>query len=115
MPVTESKLHNKNTQCDPQCKPYPSKQLLIFDLTKQKLENRIATHFIKLAVLRKITDKFLQLRKAMSLFLFFFYIVEVKINIFAIVGMICCKFPAQVDGYPVFPAAYLTTPATAAG
>ena len=35
MPVTESKLHNKkNTQCDPQCKPYPSKQLLIFDLTK---------------------------------------------------------------------------------
>lgn len=99
MPVTESKLHNKkNTQCDPQCKPYPSKQLLIFDLTKQKLENRIATHFIKLAVLRKITDKFLQLRKAMSLFLFFFYLVEVKINIFAIVGMICCKFPAQVDG-----------------
>ena len=99
MPVTESKLHNKkNTQCDPQCKPYPSKQLLIFDLAKQKLENRIATHFIKLAVLRKITDKFLQLRKAMSLFLFFFYIVEVKINIFAILGMICCKFPAQVDG-----------------
>ncbi len=37
----------KNTQCDPQCKPYPSKQLLIFDLTKQKLENRIATHFYK--------------------------------------------------------------------
>ena len=35
MPVTESTLHNKkNTQCDPQCKPYPSKQLLIFDLTK---------------------------------------------------------------------------------